>query len=81
MRKPALTTDTTRRGRARFQAPLSNGGTARWTAEVLRIADGIAYVRHPRRARSFPFSPVAAPGVYKYRAADLTIFWDAEVER
>ena len=66
---------------AYFTAPLSNGGTARWRAEVVRITDGIAYVRHPEHARRFPFSPVAQPGLYKYRADCLNIQEAATDER
>ena len=57
--------------RVRFEAPLSNGGTVRWTAVVVKVVDGIAYVRHPERARTFPFSPVPAKALYKYFASKL----------
>ena len=59
---------------ARFEAPASNGSTVRWTAEVVKIVDGVAYVRHPQAARNFPFSPVKAPGLYKYAANKLKTF-------
>lgn len=57
--------------RVTFQANLSNGGTARWTATVIRVVDGIASVRHPRSARSFPFSPVPADALYRYHVDTL----------
>lgn len=56
---------------ARFSATLSNGGRATWTAEVVRVENGIAFVRHPKRARAFPFSPVQQPGLYRYEASKL----------
>ena len=56
---------------ARFEAVLSNGGTARWTAEVVKIENGIAFVRHPQRARTFPFSPVPANALYRYNASKM----------
>lgn len=58
--------------RVRFWATLSNGGTATWTAQVVAVTDdGIALVRHPERARTFPFSPVQEVGLYRYEAAKL----------
>lgn len=59
--------------RARFTATLSNGGIATWTATVVRIENGIAFVRHPRRARTMPFSPVPAHALYKYAASKLVL--------
>jgi len=58
--------------RVRFQAVLSNGSFATWSAVVVRVDGAVALVRHPARARSFPFSPVKAPGLYRYLAANLT---------
>lgn len=58
--------------RVRFEAPTSNGGTASWTARVVKIDDnGVAFVRHPERARTMPFSPVPEKGLYKYAAFKL----------
>ena len=57
--------------KVRFSAPLSNGGTARWTATVVRVENGVAFVRHPSAARNMPFSPVPVQGLYKYDAAKL----------
>ena len=57
--------------KVRFEAPLSNGATVQWTAVVVKIEDGVAFVRHPKQARAFPFSPVAQPGLYKYRVEKL----------
>ena len=56
--------------RVRFESMLSNGGSARWTAVVVKVEDGIAWVRHPERAR-FSFSPVSAAGLYKYATSIL----------
>jgi len=58
--------------RVRFTQSLSNGGTATWTAVVVRLkANGLASVRHPARVRTIPFSPVPAPALYLYRVSDL----------
>jgi hypothetical protein len=57
--------------RVRFQASLSDGGQAKWTAIVVRVSDGIASVRHPKSARKFPFSPVPADALYRYRVGTL----------
>lgn len=57
--------------RVRFQADLTNGGTASWTAVVVRVVDGIASVRHPRSARTFPFTPVPENALYRYRVETL----------
>lgn len=54
-----------------FTAPLSNGGAARWSALVVRVDGDTALVRHPARARTFPFSPVKTPGLYRYRVESL----------
>jgi hypothetical protein len=59
---------------ARFRTTLSNGGTATWTAEVVRLDHGIALVRHPKRARTLPFSPVPANALYRYDASKLAMF-------
>jgi hypothetical protein len=59
---------------ARFEAPMSDGSTARWVAEVVRVVNDVAYVRHPERARRLPFSPVKQPGLYKYRVSALRTF-------
>lgn len=58
--------------RVRFQAALSNGGIATWTAVVVKVVDGVAYVRHPERARRIPFSPVPSNALYKYHAEKLS---------
>lgn len=57
--------------RVRFTAPLSNGGQATWTATVVKVEGDIAFVRHPERARTMPFSPVPAKALYKYEASKL----------
>ncbi len=57
--------------RAKFQTTLSNGGTATWTAQVVKVENGIAFVRHPEQARRIPFSPVPEKALYKYVAAKL----------
>jgi hypothetical protein len=67
-----MTTSSLRVGsRVRFQASLSNGGTARWMAVVVRIKDGVASVRHPQQARCFPFSPVPEDALYRYPVSAL----------
>jgi hypothetical protein len=58
--------------RVRFFADYVDGSTIRWTATVVKVVDGIAFVRHPSRARNFAFSPVRTPGLYKYRVEQLT---------
>ena len=55
----------------RFEASHSDGSIVRWTAVVVKVVDGIAYVRHPERARAFKFSPVKQPGLYKYHVEKL----------
>jgi len=57
--------------RVRFTASLSNGGYATWYAKVVAVVGGIAKVRHPQQARTFPFSPVPARALYLYRAESL----------
>ena len=60
--------------KVRFTAPLSNGGRATWTATVIKIVDDVAYVRHPQRARTIPFSPVPLDALYKYSVDKLEAF-------
>lgn len=57
--------------KVRFEAPLSNGGQAKWKATVLRFDGDVALVLHPRSARIIPFSPVRAAGLYRYQVSHL----------
>lgn len=60
-------------GVTRFRSPLPNGGFATWTAKIIRIENGIAFVRHPKKARTMRFSPVPVDGLYKYDVSKLVI--------
>lgn len=50
----------------KFQAPLSDGGIVSWVAIVVKIDGDRIGVRHPERARNFPFSPVKVKGIHWY---------------
>ncbi len=57
--------------RVRFQTTASNGATVRFVSRVIKVVDGVAYVRHPEAARAMPFSPCPERGLYKYAVEKL----------
>ena len=57
--------------RVRFTHPTSNGGRVTYTAQVVRVTDGIAVVCVPARVRSMPFAPGGGAKFLRYRIESL----------